>query len=469
MEIVWSKRVRLKLISQLQDKYLNQYIFIGGWVKSIRVSKNCIFVMLNDGSELKDFQLIVDVKSTDVFAKTETVLTGTSLWVKGKVVAGQGKQPLEMHVEELEIIGGVPDDYPLQKKSTSLEFLRDVAHVRARTNTFGAVFRLRHEMAMATHQFFSARGLFYIHTPIISSSDCEGAGELFRVTTFDPAHPISKLPSGMVDYSKDYFGTPTFLAVSGQLEGEALALSLGGVYTFGPTFRSENSHTSRHLSEFWMIEPEVAFAGLNEVAILAADYIKHLINHAFLHCREELAFFEQHYKNDLTTVLEQVRNSEFRKITYTEAVDILKDCGKKFEHPVSWGLDLQSEHERFLTDEYFQSPVIVTHYPKEIKAFYMRVEDDNKTVRAMDVLVPGVGEIIGGSEREIRPNILSERMQGVGLKEEDYSWYMDLRRFGSVPHAGFGLGFERVIMYISGMSNIRDVIPFPRFPKSAKF
>lgn len=473
MQFNWSQRKRIIDLFTHAEQFAQessqlQNIATAGWVKSVRQSKVCTFIMLNDGSTLNDFQLVVGNESAAA-ESLKDISMGCSLWAQGKLVLSQGQQKCEMQVDAMKILGTVAADYPLQKKATSLEFLREVSHVRARTNTISSVMRVRHELAQATHEFFSKRGFYYVHTPVITSSDCEGAGELFRVTTLDPGKKNKCDAQGKIDYGQDYFGQETFLAVSGQLEAESLAMALGSVYTFGPTFRSENSNTTRHLSEFWMIEPEVAFAQLNEVATLAADFIKHLITTALAKCSKELAFFEQHYKPDLIKNLTHVAESTFLRITYTEAVEILQKSAKKFEHIVAWGKDLQTEHERYLTDEHFKAPVIVTHYPKDIKAFYMRVEDDQKTVRAMDVLVPGVGEIIGGSEREERLEVLQARMKEMHLSEADYWWYLDLRRFGSVPHAGFGLGFERAIMYITGMTNIRDVIAFPRFPKHAKF
>lgn len=437
---------------------------LNGWIKSVRNSKTCSFVMLSDGSGMQDLQLVFDqsLAEYDTFSK---MLTGQALSATGTLVKSQGgKQALEMQVTSAKLYGEIPSDYPLQKKATSLEFLREVAHVRGKTNTIGSVLRVRHALAFATHEFFHKRGFFYVHTPVITSSDCEGAGELFRVSTLDPA----KI-KGAADYSKDYFGTATYLGVSGQLEAEALALGMGKVYTFGPTFRSENSNTARHLSEFWMIEPEVAFADLDDVALLAQEYIQYLLQVALRDCASELAFFDQFYQKGLVSRLKQVSEAKFHKISYTEAVDVLQKSGKKFEFPVAWGSDLQSEHERFLTDEHFNAPVIVTHYPEALKSFYMKVGEDPKTVNAMDVLVPGVGELIGGSQREDDYDTLLSRMKHKGLNPDDYTWYLDLRRFSSVPHAGFGLGFERALMYVTGMSNIRDVIPFPRFPGHAKF
>lgn len=463
----WSQKLSLKKIFSQSEQFLGQEILVTGWIKSVRTSKNCNFVMINDGSAQADLQVVVDATHQD-FENSGKLLTGSSVSIHGKAVASPGKQKVEIHLTKLTIIGATNTEYPLQKKATSLEFLREVAHIRGRTNTIGAIFRLRHTVSMAVHRFFDDRGFYYVHTPVITSSDCEGAGEMFRVSTLDP-DKVKKVANGEFDYSKDYFAQATYLAVSGQLEGEALAHCLTNIYTFGPTFRSENSNTSRHLSEFWMIEPEIAFAELPEVIKLAEDFIKYLISAVLEKHPEELAFFEQHYKPNLVKNLQDVANADFKVITYTDAVDILKASGKKFEFKVDWGMDLQSEHERFLTDEHFKSPVVVTNYPSEIKSFYMKLSSDNKTVKAMDVLVPGVGEIIGGSEREDRLDVLKDKMIKKGLKLDDYWWYLDLRRFGSTPHGGFGLGLERFLMYITGMPNIRDVIPFPRFPEHAKF
>ena len=395
-------------------------------------------------------------------------LSGSAFSIKGKLVKSEGKQPIEVQATNIEILGSTPQDYPLQKKGTSMEFLREIAHLRPRTNTFGAVFRVRHELAQATHRFFSDRGFYYINTPILTAMDAEGAGELFRVSTLDP-EDMPRGKNGKVIWEKDYFGEQSYLCVTGQLEAEAFACSMGSVYTFGPTFRSENSNTTRHLSEFWMIEPEVAFADLDEVAPLGADYIQYMINHALNNCSDELEFFNKFIEKGLLDKLKKVATTPFKKITYTEAVEILQNCSKKFDYKVEWGIDLQTEHERFLTDEHFNGPVIVTDYPKGIKAFYMKQNEDGKTVRAMDILVPGIGEIIGGSQREENLDKLASRMDELGLEREIYDWYLDLRRFGTVPHSGFGLGFERAIMYITGMANIRDVIPFARTPKNIKF
>jgi asparaginyl-tRNA synthetase len=444
-----------------------QEILVKGWVRSIRNSKAFSFIVINDGSCQADLQIIAD-EALEGYAEFTKCLSGSALSIKGKLVESGGKQPIEVQATSIEVLGTTPQNYPLQKKGTSMEFLRDIAHLRPRTNTFGAVFRVRHQLAMATHNFFSDRGFYYINTPILTAMDAEGAGELFRVSTLDPQNlPLDK--SGKVIWEKDYFGKESYLCVTGQLEAEAFACSMGSVYTFGPTFRSENSNTTRHLSEFWMIEPEVAFADLDEVADLGADYIQYMIMHALEHCSEEINFFNRFIEKGLKEKLEKVASTPFKKITYTEAIDILLNCSKKFDYKVEWGVDLQTEHERFLTDEHFNGPVIVTDYPKDIKAFYMKQNDDGKTVRAMDILVPGVGEIIGGSQREEDLDKLEKRMEEMGLEKNLYEWYLDLRRFGTVPHSGFGLGFERAIMYITGMANIRDVIPFHRTPNHIEF
>lgn len=467
MSKTWSNRLSVRHLLNNSEKFKDKTVEVGGWIKSVRTSKNCNFVMLNDGSTQPDLQIVVEATHSQ-FELSSKLLTGSSVYIKGKAVSSPGKQKIELHLEVLDILGATTSDYPLQKKATSLEFLREVAHVRARTNTIGAVLRIRHTVSMAIHQFFDQKGFTYVHTPIITSSDCEGAGELFRVSTLDPDDK-KNYTQGKFDYSKDYFATATFLAVSGQLEGEALAHCMSSIYTFGPTFRSENSNTSRHLSEFWMIEPEIAFAELPEVIKLATGFIQFLLKAVLEKHPEELAFFEQHYKPGLIASLDSVSKAEFKVLTYTDAVEILKKSPKKFEYKVDWGMDLQSEHERYLTDEHFKSPLVVTNYPAEIKAFYMKLSDDNKTVKAMDVLVPGVGEIIGGSEREDRLEVLKSKMVAKGLNLDEYAWYLDLRKFGSVPHGGFGLGLERFLMYVTGMSNIRDVIAFPRFPENAKF
>ena len=453
-----------------ETKPVDQTIIVKGWVKSFRQSKKFSFLVLNDGTTQKDLQIIVD-GTLETYEEICKLTLGSSVEVEGLLVASQGKQPVEMQARRVHIFCINPEDYPLQKKETSLEYLREIAHLRSRTNTFSAVFRLRHVLAQATHEFFTNESFAYLNTPIITASDAEGAGEMFRISTL----PLDKLPrtdKGAIDFSKDYFGRETFLSVSGQLEAETFAVGgLGRVYTFGPTFRSENSNTARHLSEFWMVEPEAAFNTLEDNAKLATGYVKHLIKKSIELCGDELEFLASRYSPDNLKTLEHVMNSPFETVTYTKAVEILQEVSKthKFEFPVSWGMDLQTEHERFLAEQYFKRPTIVTDYPKEIKSFYMKLNEDNKTVRAMDVLVPGVGELIGGSQREDSYEKLTARMSELKMDPTNYWWYLDLRKYGSVPHSGFGLGFERAVMYISGMSNIRDVVPFPRTPKNAEF
>ena len=451
-------------------KPVDQTIIVKGWVKSFRQSKKFSFLVLNDGTTQKDLQIIVDGTLSN-YEEVVKLTLGSSVEIEGLLVASQGKQPLEMQAKRIHIFCLNTEDYPLQKKETSLEYLREIAHLRSRTNTFSAVFRLRHVLAQATHEFFTNDSFTYLHTPIITASDAEGAGEMFRISTL----PLDKLPrndKGGIDFSKDYFGRETFLSVSGQLEAETFAVGgLGRVYTFGPTFRSENSNTARHLSEFWMVEPEASFYTLEDNAKLATNYVKHLIKKSIELCGDELEFLATRYAPENLKTLEHVLNSPFETVTYTNAVAILQEVSKthKFDYPVSWGIDLQTEHERFLAEQYFKRPTIVTDYPKEIKSFYMKMNEDGKTVRAMDVLVPGVGELIGGSQREDSYEKLSKRMSDLKMDPTNYWWYLDLRKYGSVPHAGFGLGFERAVMYISGMTNIRDVIPFPRTPKNAEF
>jgi asparaginyl-tRNA synthetase len=453
-----------------ENKPVDQTIIVKGWVKSFRQSKKFSFLVLNDGTTQKDLQIIVDGTLSN-YEEVIKLTLGSSVEVEGLLVASQGKQPVEMQAKRVHTFCLNSEDYPLQKKETSLEYLREIAHLRSRTNTFSAVFRLRHVLAQATHEFFTNESFIYLHTPIITASDAEGAGEMFRISTL----PLDKLPKndkGGIDFTKDYFGRETFLSVSGQLEAETFAVGgLGRVYTFGPTFRSENSNTARHLSEFWMVEPEASFSTLEDNAKLATNYVKHLIKRAMEQCGEELEFLAARYAPENLKTLEHVLNSPFETVSYTSAVEILQEVSKthKFEYPVSWGIDLQTEHERFLAEQYFKRPTIVTDYPKEIKSFYMKLNEDGKTVRAMDVLVPGVGELIGGSQREDNYDKLIKRMSDLKMDATNYWWYLDLRKYGSVPHAGFGLGFERAVMYISGMTNIRDVIPFPRTPKNAEF
>ncbi|MBI4681934.1 MAG: asparagine--tRNA ligase [Nitrospirae bacterium] len=461
------KRTRIKNI--FSEGNIGQTITICGWVRSKRESKGVAFIALNDGSTQDTLQLVVPSDSS-AFNKLSGCNTGAAIRAAGLLKESLGKgQKYEVEVSDLEIFGEADSEaYPLQKKGHTLEFLREIGHLRPRTNTFGAVFRVRNVLSNAVHEFFQSRGFIWVHTPIITASDCEGAGDLFTVTSLD----LEKLPAGNngdIDFSQDFFGKRAYLTVSGQLEAEFLAMSLGDVYTFGPTFRAENSNTSRHLSEFWMIEPEMAFADINDVMQLAEDFIHSLCGMALEKCEDEIAFFEKFYKNTSINDLRSLAEKPFVRMTYTEAIKVLEKTKEKFEFPVKWGLDLQSEHERYLTDKVFKGPVIVVDYPKGIKAFYMRQNTDGKTVAAMDVLVPKVGEIIGGSQREERLELLEGRMNDMGLPLENIQWYLDLRRYGSAPHAGFGLGFERMVQYITGMSNIRDVIPCPRAPQSIKF
>ena len=439
-----------------------------GWVKTRRSSKAVSFLQISDGSTIKDLQVVLDESLPD-YHLVESLSTGCSVSVVGTVVESPGKEQVyEVQAKSLQVLGySDPESYPLQKKRHSLEFLREVAHLRPRTNTFGAMARVRNSIAFAIHSFFQERGFLYIQTPIISSSDAEGSGNMFRVTTLDPAKP--PMTGGAVDYGEDFFGKPTFLTVSGQLEVETFAEALCDVYTFGPTFRAENSNTSRHLAEFWMVEPEVAFCDLDGLANLGEDFLKYVFAYALEHCPDDLAFFNKWYDPENISTLEGIVSSSFERLTYTEAVDILNSSGESFEFPVTWGEDLQSEHERYLTEKKIGRPVVVTDYPKGIKAFYMRLNDDEQTVRALDVLVPRIGEIIGGSQREERLDVLKRRISETGLDESNYWWYLELRAYGSVPHAGFGLGFERTVQFATGMQNIRDVIPIPRTPKNAEF
>ncbi len=443
---------------------------LSGWIRTHRESKNVSFIEITDGTGVKGVQVVIDPTNAQYLALKERLNTGASIKVRGKLVKSAGKgQAYDFAADEIEVLGDASaDDYPLQKKGHSLEFLRSILHLRPRSNTFGAVFRLRSVAAMAVHTFFQERGFYYLNSPIITTSDCEGAGQMFRVSTLDPACP-PKSKEGKIDYEQDFFKQEASLTVSGQLEGEMFATALSCVYTFGPTFRAENSNTVRHLAEFWMIEPEMAFYDLNDNMGLAEDFVKFLITYVLERCDEEMAFFDQWVEKGIIAAVRKVAESKFQKITYTDAVGILEKCGKKFEYPVKWGIDLQAEHERFLTEEYFKGPLFVTDYPKDIKAFYMRLNEDGKTVRAMDMLVPRVGELIGGSQREERHDVLLQKIRAQKIKEEELWWYLELRKFGTVPHAGFGLGFERFLMYMTGMQNIRDVIPCPRFPGFAKF
>lgn len=461
------KRITLREIFKKEIK--DQEAVVKGWVRSVRKSKKFSFITLSDGTCQDNLQIIVDADAPN-YEAISTMLTGTCVSIEGLLVESGGRQAVEMQGKSVEVLGNADSTYPIQKKGATLEFLREIAHLRPRTNLFGAVFRVRHELAVAVHNFFHEKGYFYLTAPLITAQDGEGAGEMFKVTTFDLDKELPRDDKGNIDYSKDYFGKETGLSVTGQLEGECFALGLGAIYTFGPSFRAENSNTKRHLSEFWHIEPEIAFADLEDVAELATDFIKHLIGHALDNCAAELEFLMKWNKETtLLDTLKHVRDSEFVKLTYTEAIEILNNSGKKFEFPTNWGDELQTEHEKFLTDEHFKLPVIVTDYPASCKAFYMKQNEDGKTVRAMDVLVPGIGEIIGGSQREESYEKICTRMDEMGIEKEDYWWYLDLRKYGSAPHAGFGLGFERLMMYITGMQNIRDVIPFPRTPNNAEF
>ena len=458
-----------------------QAIDVYGWVRTKRETKNLVFIEINDGSCFASIQATFD-RDTGLDNNTEALLkkagTGVSVKVSGNLVPSPAAgQRVELQANNIHIFGEADQEkYPLQKKRHSMEFLRDIAHLRARTNTFGAVARMRSQMAYAIHTFFQERGFQYVHTPIITGSDCEGAGEMFHVTTFDIEETVKKAlkekkdpDSFKIDYSQDFFGKQANLTVSGQLEGETYATALSRIYTFGPTFRAENSNTSRHLAEFWMVEPEMSFFTIKENMELAEDFIVYLLKWALEKCKEDLEFFDSRIKKGLIEMLKNVVNTPFTRLTYTEAIAELEKHIDRFEFKPYWGCDLQSEHERFLTEEVYKGPVIVTNYPKEIKSFYMKLNEDGKTVRAMDVLVPGLGEIIGGSEREENLDILQGRIKELGLREEDYWWYLDLRRYGTVPHSGFGLGFERLLLYVTGMGNIRDVIPFPRAPKLAEF
>lgn len=462
-------RTEIKRLFAAAKQMADQEVTVCGWVRTIRDSKSIGFIELNDGSCFKNLQIILEDGKLDNFTEIVKQNVGASLSVTGRVVLTPGaKQPLEVHAAAVSVEGPSAPDYPLQKKRHTVEYLRTVAHLRPRTNTFSAVFRVRSVAAYAIHKFFHENGFVYAHTPLITGSDCEGAGEMFRVTTLDPLDP-PKDEKGNVDYSQDFFGKQTGLTVSGQLEAECMAMAFGKVYTFGPTFRAENSNTPRHAAEFWMIEPEIAFADLADNMDLAQRMIKYVLEYVLERCPEEMEFFNNFYDKGLIDRLSMIINADFAHVTYTEAIELLEKNKENFQYPVYWGCDLQTEHERYLTEEVMKRPVCVTDYPKEIKAFYMRLNDDGKTVAAVDVLVPGIGEIIGGSQREERLDVLTARMKELGMKEEDYSWYLDLRKFGGAKHAGFGLGFERLIMYITGISNIRDVLPFPRTTGSAEF
>lgn len=443
------------------EKYSDKEVEVGGWIKNSRFSKNVGFIELNDGTFFNPVQIVVG-KDNEDFEKSEKLKLSSAIIVIGKLVlTPNSKQPFEIQAEKIIVEGESTDDYPLQKKRHTFEFLRTILHLRPRTNTFNAVFRVRSRLAFAIHKFFNERGFVYVHTPIITGSDAEGAGEMFRVTTLDLDN-IPKDDVGNVDFSQDFFSKSTNLTVSGQLQAEAYALAFRNVYTFGPTFRSEHSNTPRHAAEFWMMEPEICFADLDDVCNLAEDMVRYIIKDVMENCEEEIKFFNSFVDKNLIERLTKVANKSFKKLTYTEAVEILQKSGEKFEYPVEWGMDLQTEHEKYLSEKVVDGPVFVTDYPKEIKAFYMRLNDDNKTVAATDLLVPGIGELIGGSQREERYELLDKKMDELGFNKEEYKWYLDLRKYGGVKHGGFGLGFERMVMYMTGMSNIRDVIPFPR-------
>lgn len=463
------KDIQLRELHRNTAEYADRHIVVRGWVRTNRSSNKFGFIELNDGTFFKSVQVVYEADKIDNFGVIAKAPISSALMVEGTLVlTPDAKQPFEIKADRVVMEADSAPDYPLQKKRHSMEFMREIAHLRPRSNTFSAVFRVRSLVAYAIHKFFQENDFVYVHTPIITGSDCEGAGEMFRVTTLDMDN-LPKNEDGGIDYSQDFFGKETSLTVSGQLEAETFALAFRNVYTFGPTFRAENSNTARHASEFWMIEPEIAFADLEDNMELAEAMVKYIINYVLEHAPEEMAFFNQFIDKGLLERLDNIVNSDFGRVTYTEAVELLQKSGKEFQYPVEWGIDLQTEHERYLTEEIFKKPLFVTDYPKDIKAFYMRLNDDNKTVAACDLLVPGVGEIIGGSQREERLDVLTARMAELGLKEEDYWWYLDLRKYGGVKHAGYGLGFERIIMYITGMSNIRDVLPFPRTPKTAEF
>ena len=463
---------RTEIINALQLAGEGQLINVRGWVRSRRGNKNVSFIALNDGSTIKNIQIVVDLAQFPE-ENLKPVTTGSCISATGHLVASQGSgQAVEIQLTELEVYGTAdPEQYPLQKKGLSMEYLRTIAHLRPRTNTFGAVFRIRHNMAMAIHQYFHEHGFFYFHTPIITASDCEGAGQMFQVTTKN-LYNLKKDEEGKIDYSDDFFGKQTSLTVSGQLEGELAAMALGKIYTFGPTFRAENSNTPRHLAEFWMIEPEVAFIQKDELMDLEEDFIKYCVRWALEHCKDDLEFLNQFVDKGLIARLESVIKTDFIRLTYTEGIEILQEAvknGKKFEFPCTWGDDLASEHERYLVEEHFNKPVIMSDYPKDIKAFYMKINEDNKTVQGTDVLFPQIGEIIGGSVREESLDKLNAEIERRDIPMKDMWWYLDTRRFGAAPHTGFGLGFERLMLFVTGMQNIRDVIPFPRTPKTAEF
>ena len=463
------KRTLVREIYESSATLADKTVTVGGWARSIRDSRAFGFIDLNDGSCFKGVQIVFEREKIANYDEIAHQNVGAAVVVTGTLVlTPEAKQPFEIKATEILVEGTSTPDYPLQKKRHTLEFLREIAYLRPRTNLFSAVFRVRSEVAFAIHEFFHSRGFVYVHTPLITASDCEGAGEMFRVSTLDPDN-LPRTEDGKIDWSKDFFGKSTNLTVSGQLEGETFAMAFGNIYTFGPTFRAENSNTARHAAEFWMIEPEIAFADLDDNMQLAWDMIQHILRHVMKTCASELEFFNSFVDKGLLERLNTLASSNYKKVTYTEAVELLQNSGHEFQYPVYWGCDLQTEHERYLTETVFGCPIFVVDYPKEIKAFYMRMNDDGKTVAAMDMLVPGVGEIIGGSQREERLDVLLSRMAECDLKEEDYWWYVNLRRFGGTKHAGFGLGFERIIMYITGVSNIRDVLPYPRTVGTAEY
>ncbi|MFI3175056.1 MAG: asparagine--tRNA ligase [Bacillota bacterium] len=456
-------------IYKSKENYENKEVKLGGWIRTMRVSKNFGFIELNDGTFFKNLQIVFEAENIENFDEIAKQAVGAALIIEGTLVlTPEAKQPFEVKAGTIFVEGTSDSEYPLQKKRHGVEFLRQIAYLRPRTNLFSAAFRVRSLVAHAIHEFFQERDFVYTHTPIITGNDCEGAGEMFRVTTLDMTNP-PKTEDGKIDFSKDFFGKEASLTVSGQLSAETFAMAFKNVYTFGPTFRAENSNTPRHVAEFWMIEPEIAFADLEDNMELAEEMLKYIISYVLEKAPEEMEFFNQFVDKTLLERLENIVKNDFGKVSYTEAVDILLKSGKEFEYPVEWGIDLQTEHERYLTEEVYKKPVFVTDYPKDIKAFYMRMNDDGKTVAAMDLLVPGVGEIIGGSQREERLDYLEKRMDEMGLVKEDYWWYLNLRKFGGTRHAGYGLGFERVVMYVTGISNIRDVLPYPRTVRNAEF
>ncbi|MFE1744225.1 asparagine--tRNA ligase [Coleofasciculus sp. H7-2] len=462
--------VTRRIADILRNSQPDEQLTIKGWVRTKRELKECAFVEVNDGSSMANLQVVLNPDLSDYGNIIKQLNTGASVEVAGVLVESPAKgQRIELKAETVKVYGEAdPETYPLQKKRHSFEFLRTIGHLRSRTNSFGAVFRVRNACSYAIHQFFQERGFLWVHTPIISASDCEGAGEMFTVTSLN-LKDIPRTNAQEIDYSKDFFGRPAYLTVSGQLEAEVMAMAFSNVYTFGPTFRAENSNTSRHLAEFWMVEPEMAFCDLEGNMDLAEAFLKHIFKYVLDTCPEDMEFFNQRIDNSVLATADNIINNQFERLTYTDAIALLEKADKQFEYPVKWGLDLQSEHERYLAEEVFKKPVILTDYPTEIKAFYMRLSDDEKTVRAMDILAPKIGEIIGGSQREERLDVLERRIQAQGLNPADYWWYLDLRRYGTVPHAGFGLGFERLVQFMTGMGNIRDVIPFPRAPLTVDF